>query len=307
MRRPRRSGLIAALAAALFLPPAPAGAQPSQPPPDVKTDIVKERDDLLMLAAEAFVYSVPADKPAAGYDIAAAIAWGVDDVDRTPDFVIDRNRNYAEQDDNHHAKADAIHLAYQAMFNIDLPYAAAKDTRYDSYPDSLSGATLYTTLESCPMCATRITMARISRAVFCVMDPGLRDLQTQEPTVKTPTKFLGGSMRSELISEPNCGRAGKLVWQAATAAPGAAFSLTSFLRAQRDAIFKPAYDALLSYAVKYPSKNQELLQRLQDAVKTPSLEAAVSTPASRRTPRRTYQDILSEYMREEALDARRGN
>lgn len=303
MRRPRRSGLIAALAAALFLSPALAGAQSAPPAPDAK-DVVAERDDLLMLAAQAFVYSVPADKPAAGYDIAAAIAFNVDDIDRTPDFVIDRNRNYEEQDDIHHAEADAIHLAYQAMFGVDLPYAAAKAVRYDSYPDNLANATLYTTLESCPMCATRITMARIPRTVFCVKDPGLRDPRTQEPTLKTPTKFLGGDMRSEPISEPNCGRVGRLVWQAATAS-GASFSLTSYLRVQRDAIFKPAYDALLAYALKYPEKNRELLQRLQDAVKTRSLEAVVSTSASRRTPRRTYQDILNEYLQEESRDARR--
>ena len=65
-----------------------------------------------------------------------------------------RNRREALHDPTHHAEMEAIREA-----------AAAEGTWH------LDGATLYATLEPCPMCAGACVNARLARVVFGCADP----------------------------------------------------------------------------------------------------------------------------------------
>ncbi len=65
-----------------------------------------------------------------------------------------RNRREALKDPTHHAEIEALREA-----------AAAADTW------RLDGATLYATLEPCPMCAGAAVQARLGRIVFGSSDP----------------------------------------------------------------------------------------------------------------------------------------
>jgi tRNA(adenine34) deaminase len=64
------------------------------------------------------------------------------------------NQPIENNDPSSHAELNAIRQACQAMENYRLP-----------------GATLYTTLEPCPMCAGAIIHARIKRLVIATADP----------------------------------------------------------------------------------------------------------------------------------------
>src|ERR1700682_1328948 len=62
------------------------------------------RDRLLMLGAMSYMYAGFAEVPSPGLDISAVIAWGVDDPTRTPEFLLDRKRNFEKQGDIFHAE-----------------------------------------------------------------------------------------------------------------------------------------------------------------------------------------------------------
>src|SRR5690606_5981098 len=55
--------------------------------------IIAERDEMFMLATLAYAFNTLKSYPKSGYTIAALIAWGVEDVAHTPEFVMERNRN----------------------------------------------------------------------------------------------------------------------------------------------------------------------------------------------------------------------
>ena len=66
----------------------------------------------------------------------------------------------------------------------------------------LSGATLYVTLEPCPMCAAAIAMARVERVVFAAQDPrlgaaGSRLQLFAELAGEWPVDVIGGVLEEE--------------------------------------------------------------------------------------------------------------
>src|SRR5438093_12741739 len=72
-----------------------------------------EREELLMTAAVAFAYVNLSRAPKQGYDIAALIAWKVDEVDKTPEFVLGHNKNFEYRADIHYAEINTMRTAYQ--------------------------------------------------------------------------------------------------------------------------------------------------------------------------------------------------
>jgi tRNA(Arg) A34 adenosine deaminase TadA len=233
--------------------------------------IIEERDEVLMLAAMSYAYAGLGS--AIGYDIAALIAWNVDDTNATPPFVLDRNRNYERQGDIYHAEINTLRSAYEMKHDFHIPPRATGPERYAEYAQALTGATLYTTLEPCPMCATTITMAKIPRALFCMEDPGLRDTKTHATVIVVPTAFYGRRLGEERSELPECQRANRAMWKAVETQPPSegdpdkaksAFSITTYLTENGHAVFGPAWKRLSCWRPKYP-ENASLVAALRRA------------------------------------------
>jgi len=215
----------------------PGGATPP------RSAVADERDVLFMLAAMSFTYA--GLDSSAGYDISAVIAWNVEDETATPTFVIDRNRNNEFQGDIHHAEINTLRDAYRKRWDYHVAPGAPADKRRAAYADALAAATLYTTLEPCPMCQTTITMAKVPRAVFCMEDPGLRSATTHETTIVIPTEFYGRKLTIDHSTIPECGRANVAMWKAVEGQTAPArFSVTTYIAQNGRAIFAPGWQAL---------------------------------------------------------------
>lgn len=228
------------------------------------TPVVSERHELFMLAALADAY---AGLPfAIGYNISAVIAWNVEKEAATPDFIIERNRNYEKQGEIHHAEINTLRAAYDRKreFNV-APRAPARD-RYDLYKDDLKETTLFTTLEPCPMCATTITMAKVPHAIYCMEDPGLRDPSTHVETVVVPTRFYNRALQRDPSSVGTCQKANQVMWEAHARQSdgGGRFSITTYLERYGEAVFRPGWERLSCWKPRHRA-NAPLLAALQSA------------------------------------------
>ncbi len=96
------------------------------------------------------------------------------------------NRSVTDHDPSAHAEIVAIRAAAKAVGN-----------------HRLNGATLYVTLEPCPMCATAISQARIQRVVFGAYDDkagayGSAIDMTESPALNHRSEVNGGVMANEI-------------------------------------------------------------------------------------------------------------
>jgi tRNA(Arg) A34 adenosine deaminase TadA len=232
--------------------------------PSAVTPVVAERRELFMLAALAQTHAGLADL--AGYDISAVIAWNVDDASKTPEFVIERNRNYEKQGEIHHAEINTLRAAYDRTRDFNVAPRTPASARPALYKDDLNATTLFTTLEPCPMCATTITMAKVPRAIYCMEDPGLRDPATHATTVVIPTQFYGRVLQQERSGIASCEAQNTAMWNAhaeARAQKGR-FSITTYLTSNGPAVFGPGWKALSCWKLQH-AENAGLLAALQAA------------------------------------------
>ena len=107
-----------------------------------------------------------------------------------------RNRREALADPTHHAEIEAIREAAHSVGNW-----------------RLEGATLYATVEPCPMCAGAAVNARVSRIVFGCADPkagycGTLGNIPQDPRLNHRAIVEGGLLAEE------CGELMRLFFQA---------------------------------------------------------------------------------------------
>ena len=107
-----------------------------------------------------------------------------------------RNRREALADPTHHAEIEAIREAAQALGTW-----------------RLEGATLYATVEPCPMCAGAAVNARIARIVFGCADPKAGYCGTLGNIPEDPRLNHRAIVEGGLLAE-ECGGLMKLFFQA---------------------------------------------------------------------------------------------
>lgn len=104
-------------------------------------------------------------------------------------IAVGYNRSVQWHDATAHAEIVALRAAGQAMSNYRLP-----------------GATLYVTLEPCPMCLSAMVHARIDKVMFGATDPktgalgGASDL-SRLPQLLRRITFRGGLLESECTAK----------------------------------------------------------------------------------------------------------
>ena len=146
----------------------------------------EERDALAFLGLLSSLYLrfdppiSPADGSASqpthfqGLNIHACI---IDNVDGEV-LALEHNQIHAHQSPVEHAEQRALRMAIARM-GAKRPRAPATTVEdyyrtqmfYNDGADSLQGgATIYTSLEPCPMCATTILVCRVKRTVFLLQD-----------------------------------------------------------------------------------------------------------------------------------------
>jgi len=138
--------------------------------------IVKERDELFMLALMAYMH---VERSKSRYAvIGALLAWNVHETAKTPDFVIERSRNMEKMGEVFHAETEVIRKAYHKVYCRNKEYFQSLKSlkvRRKYYSALLTNSTLYTTLDPCPMCFNTALISRIPRIVYGMDDPGLRN------------------------------------------------------------------------------------------------------------------------------------
>jgi len=150
--------------------------------------IVEERDNLFTLGVLSYLYHRLETEPKPGWHIAALIAWDVEDINRTPDFVIERNQNFEKQGNIFHAEIMAIEKASQKNKSLSVSSSLTREEINKRL--GMTTTTLYTSLEPCPLCKMGATWSRIPKVVYFMDDPGIRNIETYAP-VSLPQKFCG--------------------------------------------------------------------------------------------------------------------
>lgn len=237
----------------------PAGLSGAQ-----RKEIVRERDELLMLAAMAYVFAEDSRSPYPVVGVGTVIAWHVENTGATPEFVIDRAHDMDKLGEIYHAETEAIQKAFQyknrLLGNYDLPDTVAGKRRYNAFGYLLAGAVLYTTLESCPMCAGAILVARIPRVVYGMSDPGIRKPDGAY-IVPVATRGFGRKFTQSMSSLGLCRRNDEEMWRTFRETPGS-FSIIDHIEKNKREIFGGAYKELFSYKVRF-RQNELLLEALK--------------------------------------------
>src|SRR5690348_12472309 len=132
--------------------------------------IVEERHHLFILGVLSYLYNQQDVQPKPGWDIAALIAWEVENIDQTPEFVIDRNRNFEKQGNIFHAEIMTIDKAVAKKRSLLIDSSITVEERHKKQGLRLSNATLYSSLEPCPFCTLGISQSRIPNVIYFMQD-----------------------------------------------------------------------------------------------------------------------------------------
>jgi tRNA(Arg) A34 adenosine deaminase TadA len=152
---------------------------------------IEERDHLFILGVLSYLYNRLEIYPKPCWNIAALIAWDVENINRTPDFVIERNQNFEKQGNIFHAEIMAIEKA--SLKNKSLSVNSSLTREEIDKRLGMTNATLYASLEPCPFCKMGITWSRIPKAVYFMADPSIRERETYDP-VPLPREFCGRTL-----------------------------------------------------------------------------------------------------------------
>ena len=247
----------------------------SEPEQDV-TAIITERDEMFMLATLAYAFNIVKSYPKPGYTIAALIAWDVEDVAHTPEFVMERNRNFEMQGEIFHAEINTLRKAILKKQDFSVAPSVNPKDLYLDYTYRLANTTLYTSLEPCPMCAMTLLVARVPRVIYFMEDPGIRDSKTHELIIPLPTQAYRRKVSTSLSKLP-LARAVQddMSSYAAQHHDGPSIKRLSngqeiirvldYIDDHATDIFGTAYKQLFTYSVQH-QENRQLLDHLKKAI-----------------------------------------
>jgi len=226
-------------------------------PTDSRTKLVqKERDDLLMLGALAYLKYQIDGAPGLGGPIGALLAWDVSNIDETPRFILDRNRNKEMDNNIYHAEMSVMMQAYAVK-----PPEASRSSW-------LENATVYATLEPCPMCASTMILQHVPYAHYCMEDSSMRDTQDAGHSKLVPVveHYHGRTFGMSAASLDHCQQINSDMWDAVHSLENPdTFRTTSHIDQHRSKILGAAAQSLENYDVQYP-ENEELAAQLVAAV-----------------------------------------
>jgi tRNA(Arg) A34 adenosine deaminase TadA len=224
--------------------------------------IIEERHHLFILSTLAYLHAQATIQPKSGHDIAAIIAWDVENVDLTPQFVIDKNRNFEKQGNIFHAEIMAIEKAVAKQFD-----PSKSSERQNAR--GLIGTTLYSSLEPCPFCMTAITISRIPNVMYFMEDPGLRDCQTHDLLFPFPDEFLGRKIPkaspSSLLFAENVNLEVRAVHSGKYKDSQPALDFRLYFQEQASGFLAVGSELFRSYKVLH-EQNRELYEELADAI-----------------------------------------
>jgi tRNA(Arg) A34 adenosine deaminase TadA len=239
------------------------------------SSIVEERHELFVLGVLSYLHNQLEIHPKPGWDIAALIALDVENVDHTPEFVIDRNRNFEKQGNIFHAEIMAIEKA--ALKKKSVPDSTKTIEEFHQQNSlKLTKATLYSSLEPCPMCTLGITWARIPQVIYFMEDPTTRDKNSYDP-VSLPREFCGRTLtqrkpsslplalktNQELRALHFDNPDEKYVTLLSDGKKGIDFG--RYFKENQEYLLKLAYELFCSYEIKY-EQNRDLYKKLLETV-----------------------------------------
>lgn len=152
--------------------------------------IVEERNHLFTLGVLSYLYNRLESQPKPCWEIAALIAWDVENINQTPDFVIERNQNFEKQGNIFHAEIMAIEKA--SLKNKSLSMNSSLTREEINKRLGMTTSTIYTSLEPCPFCTMGITWSRIPKVIYFMADPSIRSESYDR--VSLPSEFCGRTL-----------------------------------------------------------------------------------------------------------------
>lgn len=234
---------------------------------DYRAEILRERDEFFMLASMAYVYAEDLRSPYPIVGVGTVIAWDVENTEKTPEFVIDRAHDMDKLGEIYHAETEAIQKALKyknkQVGNDKIPDTVTGEERYNAFGYLLANASLYTTLESCPMCAGAIIVARIPRVIYGMSDPGIRK-QNGEYIIPVAMQGFGRQFTQDMSSLNLCRRNDTAMWQDFKKSSDS-FSIIAYIDEHKESIFGDAYRELFSRSAEH-GQNKALLEALKQAV-----------------------------------------
>jgi len=238
--------------------------------------IVEERHQLFVLGVLSYLCNHLDVQPKPGWEIAALIAWDVENIDRTPEFVIDRNRNFEKQGNIFHAEIMTIEKAVEKKRSLTIDSSKTMEEIHKQQGLRLTNATLYSSLEPCPFCTLGISQSRIPNVIYFMQDPTTRDIDTYDP-LPLPKEFCGRKLTSvnpsslpfafqtnqELRDLPLQNPPGKYVIIQSDGRKVIDFG--RYFRERQKELLQSAYEMFCCYEVMY-DQNKDLYNNLLKAV-----------------------------------------
>jgi tRNA(Arg) A34 adenosine deaminase TadA len=210
-----------------------------------------------------------------GHEIAALLAWDVEDVEKTPEFVIDCNRNFEKQGNIFHAEMVTIEAAFNHKRGA---RTESTEHYYREITKRLRNTTLYSSLEPCPFCIMGISWAGVPKVIYCINDPAMKDEKTNRPLITFPEEFcyrkkitrLSTSSlplaikENEALQEALLGRSAKK-YEKVLADGRKEFDFYTYFMEKKDALFQSGYEQFSSYEVQY-EENRQLYGNLKQKI-----------------------------------------